>query len=211
MRGLEERIVFKFLRALCAVPLAALLCATPANAAQIVSLDVWPPDSSGEFQVFGDFNWPGDGQKALAKLEFGGLEFLYGEYTGLLEQRVTWWDDAMGGVTGNEYLYAVDCYLSDGCINIVAPGLAYAWLKTPRGFSKPCTPATIGDCSVTYEPQFGSFFGVFRTANGDDPIQLSLTIGDPIAVPEPEAWALLIAGFGLMGAALRQRRRVGLA
>jgi hypothetical protein len=208
---LEEWIVFKLLRALCALPFAALLCATPASAAQIVSLDIWPPDSSGEFEVYGDFNWPGEGQKALAKLEFGGLEFVYGEFTGLLEQRVTWWDDAIGGVWGNEYLYAVDCYLSAGCINIVAPGLAYAWLETPRGYDRRCTSATIGNCSVHYEPLFGSFFGVFRANNPNDPVQLSLTIGNPVAVPEPETWTLLIAGFGLLGATLRRRNRARLA
>jgi hypothetical protein len=31
------------------------------------------------------------------------------------------------------------------------------------------------------------------------------------AVPEPAAWALMIAGFGLTGVALRRRRRIGLA
>ena len=29
------------------------------------------------------------------------------------------------------------------------------------------------------------------------------------AVPEPEAWAMLVAGFGLMGTAIRRRRRPG--
>ena len=39
--------------------------------------------------------------------------------------------------------------------------------------------------------------------NGDGGVSLSIT-----AVPEPASWALMIAGFGLAGAALRQRRRM---
>jgi hypothetical protein len=35
---------------------------------------------------------------------------------------------------------------------------------------------------------------------------LSFSIGSAAVVPEPQSWALLIAGFGLTGAALRRRR-----
>lgn len=37
-------------------------------------------------------------------------------------------------------------------------------------------------------------------------------VGVPVtAVPEPGTWALMIAGFGLMGAALRSRKSLALA
>jgi hypothetical protein len=36
----------------------------------------------------------------------------------------------------------------------------------------------------------------------------NISIIDPAAVPEPATWALMIAGFGLAGTALRQRRRL---
>jgi hypothetical protein len=35
---------------------------------------------------------------------------------------------------------------------------------------------------------------------------VSLSIGSAAVVPEPQSWALLIAGFGLVGAAMRRRR-----
>jgi hypothetical protein len=52
--------------------------------------------------------------------------------------------------------------------------------------------------------------------NGGDPVQpltYRLTISDsPIApVPEPASWAMMIAGFGLVGATMRRRRPVALA
>ncbi len=58
---------------------------------------------------------------------------------------------------------------------------------------------TNGDGSPT-----GSFYFQLTTAGGDNIAVTSIT---PLgAVPEPANWALLIAGFGLVGAA--QRRRV---
>ncbi|MBU1376377.1 MAG: PEPxxWA-CTERM sorting domain-containing protein [Alphaproteobacteria bacterium] len=46
---------------------------------------------------------------------------------------------------------------------------------------------------------------------GGNPCHTNLPLacgGDPSApVPEPAAWALMLAGFGLAGATLRQRRR----
>ena len=38
-----------------------------------------------------------------------------------------------------------------------------------------------------------------------------LTVGTPGIVPEPESWAMLIAGMGLVGVAARRRRRAAVA
>ena len=51
-------------------------------------------------------------------------------------------------------------------------------------------------------PGVGDYFGV------DD---LSITIGGTGAIPEPSSWAMLIAGFGLSGAAMRRRRMAAVA
>ncbi len=52
---------------------------------------------------------------------------------------------------------------------------------------------------------------VINFANGIDPSQFSLSVGTPpnavmAAVPEPANWAMMIAGFGLVGAVSRRRR-----
>ena len=56
-------------------------------------------------------------------------------------------------------------------------------------------------------------FNRYGTFNADE-ANATLTISDPNAVtggvPEPQAWAMFIAGFGLTGAAVR-RRRVAIA
>lgn len=47
--------------------------------------------------------------------------------------------------------------------------------------------------------------------NGDNFGSITFDVTAAAAVPEPGAWALLIAGFGMVGAALRTRRRARLA
>ncbi|WP_235902871.1 PEPxxWA-CTERM sorting domain-containing protein [Sandarakinorhabdus oryzae] len=49
----------------------------------------------------------------------------------------------------------------------------------------------------------GSFYFQLTTAGGDN---IGVTSFAPGTVPEPASWAMLIAGFGLTGAALRRRR-----
>jgi PEP-CTERM motif len=46
--------------------------------------------------------------------------------------------------------------------------------------------------------------------NGGNPsgLRVEFTSSDVSAVPEPASWAMLIAGFGLVGAASRRRRQV---
>lgn len=39
-------------------------------------------------------------------------------------------------------------------------------------------------------------------------VEFGLAATSPVAVPEPAAWAMMIVGFGAIGAALRQRHRV---
>lgn len=59
-----------------------------------------------------------------------------------------------------------------------------------------------GASSVTYTLDYTGYSGFnFGSAEGGKPAYLLVT-----AVPEPEAWAMMLAGLGLMGAALRRRK-----
>lgn len=193
-------------RALCVIPLSAALLTTQAAAAQIVSLDFLGPDSDGYLSATGAFDWPPEGTKASASIQFSGLDLISAVFTGNIEGSATWWDTGIGGVTGNEYQLAFDCDTASSCIQESAPGLASGWLETPRGFDKPCTPSTVGNCSFHYDPQFGSFEGLFRVQTPGQPYSVVVTIGDVTAVPEPTTWVMMIAGFGLAGAGVRIAR-----
>lgn len=55
----------------------------------------------------------------------------------------------------------------------------------------------------------------FNTGGTSDVLSIDdIVVGDPdqvAAVPEPASWAMMIGGFGVMGASLRRRQRVAIA
>lgn len=57
----------------------------------------------------------------------------------------------------------------------------------------------LGSGNFTVTGAGGETFAQFRVAN--------VTVSDAVGVPEPAAWALMVLGFGGMGAALRASRR----
>ncbi len=67
--------------------------------------------------------------------------------------------------------------------------------------SAPDESGPLGGGSTLEEP-----FGLGEQPGGDPPAGRPSGVGG--AVPEPSTWALLIGGFGLVGAALRRRRLV---
>lgn len=187
---------------------ALALLATPALAAQVVDLSLTDPDVDGNIYVSGAFDWPPEGHSATAILTFSGLQLVDAIFTGNVEEQKTWWDEAIGGVWGNEYSLAYDCSLGGGCVVQTGPGVASGTLSTPLGFDRPCTAATLGDCSSHFFPQSATFDGVFRVSQAARaPYSVTLTISDFSAVPEPATWTMMIVGFGLVGAVLRRSRR----
>ena len=51
---------------------------------------------------------------------------------------------------------------------------------------------------------WGTFGSVFVEFAVDGPVDYTILLNE--SVPEPASWAMLIAGFGLVGAALRKQR-----
>ena len=86
------------------------------------------------------------------------------------------------------------------------------------------TPATEGEALFTLSPPYENFypgdpaiheFGFFFMTDaqlrlygalGDDPIHYAFSAELLTPVPEAQSWALMIVGFGLVGAGLRRRR-----
>lgn len=187
---------------------SATLLATPSFAAQIFEIDLSMPDADG--YVFGStsFDWPPEGGRSQIEINFSGLELIDGVATGYVDATATWWDADIGAVTGNNYFFVFDCGTSDLCLAPRGETSVAGYVSTPSGYQKPCGPATVGNCSFQYDPQNGSFDGYFRVLDTSAPYSATLTIGEVTAIPEPQIWTLMIAGFGGVGATLRRRRKL---
>jgi hypothetical protein len=84
----------------------------------------------------------------------------------------------------------------------------------PRSTARPSGARPLGDgakgfAGLNNDPPGGLFFDEFAfKAPVFDPETGGLTFELIGRVPEPDSWALMIAGFGLVGASMRQRRRL---
>lgn len=121
------------------------------------------------------------------------------------------WSNA-NGLTGNQFATGTD---ESGEAAGTLIGTSFG-LWPQNGFSAPYG-ALVGRIGSAYQLIGTSFNGAawgtgtldlfYWDSNNDDNFQ-SITASISAAVPEPASWAMLIAGFGLVGAAARRRTAV---
>lgn len=210
----------------------ALLSAGAASAAIDVSWADWT--SSGPSVVNGVINAPGGdvdvafgGAYGFAQTSGGTDYWVLGDYTQGLVNRPTG-TDVIALVTGGAKTITFSQAVTD-------PFVAFtSWNGNVVTFSSPFTIISQG-CGYwgcgSFSPSNGNltftgvgevhgvlqFQGTFTSLSFTDTSEnwhgLTVGVADVAGgvVPEPSAWALMIAGFGLAGAALRSRRRPALA
>ena len=84
-------------------------------------------------------------------------------------------------------------------------GTAYFKFQLPSQQSLTTSFGPVTSTSiVTTFPLVGTSNG-FLLFNSSSNVQFSGVVASVAAVPEPATWAMMIAGFGLAGAALRRR------
>lgn len=196
--------------------IAAALALSGASAQAATILDVGKNDGCGKSSCFGDdgvFTKTWSAKDAIGPMTVGkflldrgvlgsldGSTFRISFQVGGQELG-SWGRYNMGGIAGDELSF---------------DGFDFVW--NPED----------GDLTLVLEidkPKVGTGGGLFSSGGGGSSFQ-ALRVNEPdlpqyggvefegiggspiSAAPEPAAWALMIAGFGLAGATLRQRRRV---
>lgn len=141
------------------------------------------------------------------------------------EETILWWDPFGGGVdendefvpalTGNNYTFSPECTVAAGgsCGGFLGlsgslNGNVLRIDFVPPVDSYSCTPVFTGDtsnCAFSYD-LYNVQFDIAVDAGDGDVVFRFADAPPGGVVPEPASWALLIAGFGLVGGTLRRRR-----
>lgn len=143
-------------------------------------------------------------QKWFDMYRYGSMQVTAGAYT--------WGNDFLDGAP------IAECHpVREGCaisypLAIFEKGRFKGFFTTADNQSIPDSPDLFADGFDFTLGEYGyEFYNGPGFSGRFDPQSVKITIDGPITggfVPEPDAWFMMVAGFGLLGAALRGKRRV---
>ncbi len=166
----------------CAV--AGLLVAGSANAA-ILDLTTWSITPSSDGWVNVSPNWA----------ELGGTAYISSNVVGVTS--FDWFFSA-----GDELPYDDTSYYIAGGFDVVLASVATVGDYNDSGWN-----------TFTFGSPYTGYFeiGIYNVQDNEFPSQLfikNVTTDNVSAVPEPEAYAMLLAGLGLLGFSVRRKQSV---
>lgn len=190
------------------------LSQTPANAA-VVYTGTATPDSSGNAFISYLFNAQPAGTTQRLIIDI---------FSGVIETATTFTDEFYqydlignpGENLGNDVRTSGSCTASAGgsnCDSVISFGRTTALLGSPAqsAFFQSSVPALEGRCSESQVGCFNIFDRLVRHdmllgVSSKAPVSYRISVDTVSAVPEPSSWAMMIAGFGMIGALTRKRQ-----
>lgn len=184
--------------------LTVLAAASPAAAILNVPLP------ANTYITFGGHDWAWASPCSPAGCNFDGSNALDLSFQGGLGWRLPTLAELLAGPAPSDFSFAganvpLGGSSVEGTTVSGAPGdLACASAYFSNG---PFNLCNYGDAAV------GGIYGLVNAYSGNPNVETWLIRGDPVGAgaPEPATWAILIMGFGLVGAALRRNRRRSIA
>jgi PEP-CTERM motif len=196
-----------------AMPAQAAVITTDANTGALAGVTLTPP-FGGLTQAVGatsiatgiDFSWGNvegifsDPPRALCGINSAGRCDLVTDVDGRIVQLGT----LLQGLTS--YLYAEAGFSAAGSLTLSAFGIGNNLLASALNVG----PAGTYGATTFAITRTTADIAYFRISGNDSygvrQIRIETPIAVAAAVPEPATWMMLLAGFGLAGAALRRRR-----
>lgn len=87
-------------------------------------------------------------------------------------------------------------------------GSNFLWLSAPKAAPVPGTPsATDLQAWIRNDNLAPDWVRIGTDVTHQAPVNMSFSLGGVAGVPEPAAWALMLAGFGMTGSVVRRNRR----
>lgn len=198
-----------------------LTCAS-ANASTLLREGQWEAGPEEQYIANIDFTGPTAGRQQTFILTYeGGV--LYNN--AFLFNYVTPWDWWLSHGYNDSQVIQVSCLvpLDGSCsetdvvpasdrstdqhrVTVVSrPGWAAFTIRMPRNWDLGCPrPDMPLYCAARFNPGYGELPLILDVQGAGSYRFVAL---DPTAVPEPATWAMLIAGFAVVGSAVRARRR----
>lgn len=197
--------------------LTALVCAGSAQAA-VFTVDPQGADHHFEFLVQPSPYLSGD-----YSINVVFDESAFASLTMFHQESTSFWHRVCGGEDGSCWTSDINLGSPGGYIDLNTSGEAdpfgdsvisqLRWTPNDHGLTlnfyadSPCTPSG-GRTANCHQVDWLRFIDFSGKLVSDQPLDVEVTYGvaAPRSVPEPATWAMMILGFGLVGAALRSRK-----